>query len=142
MNTHNNYYDLTVDCIGYINEVKVVKPKKGDAFTAIKATLIEGKDGENKISIDLILRGSQAAEVLKSQRSKWPQNYVHNGHTWFAGLRIGSLGVKPFTKRDGSLGAVLSGRLLAIKWLKIDKESIQVPPWRHDEQAAAERKVA
>ena len=138
---NNNYFDFTADAVGYIDEVKVVKPR-GNSFIALKATLLEGKDGQEKIPMDLILRGSQAAEVLNSLQTAWPQGFGHQGPAWFAGLRIGSLGVKPFTKKDGSPSAVLSGRLLAIKWLKIGKESVQVPPWRHDEQAAAERKVA
>lgn len=139
----NNYFNLTADAVGYIDEVKVVKPRKGDSFVALKATLLEGQNGQERVGIDLILRGSQAAEVLDSLKAEWPQGYGHQGSTWFAGLRIGSLNVKPYLKRDGTAGAVLSGRLLAIKWLKINKEDIQVPAWQHDEHtSAAERKVA
>lgn len=143
-NNNVNFFNFTAEASAYLNEIKVVKlPRGGDPFVAIKATILEGKDGKEKIPVDLILRGEQAAEVLNSQRAKWPQGYGHSGPTWFAGLRIGSLNVKPFTKKDGTPGAVLSGRLLAIKWLKINKEDIQVPPWQHeDNQASAERKVA
>ncbi len=145
MATQNNanFFNFTADCVGYLNEVKQVKPKKGNPFVAIKATIIEGKDGEEKIAADLILRGAQASQVLQSLEDEWPQGFGHSGPIWFAGLRIGSLNTKPFLKKDGTPGAVLCGRLLAIKWLRIGKEPVEVPPWQHDDQApATERKVA
>ena len=141
-NDQKNFFNFTADAVGYINEIRRGQPRKGEAFVALKATLLEGKDGEEKISADLILRGAQASQVLQSLEDEWP-HFGHTGPTWFAGIRLGSLNVKPFTKKDGTPGAVLSGRLLAIKWLKLGKESVQVPPWRPDEQVpAAERKVA
>ena len=50
---NNNYFDFTADAVGYIDEVKVVKPR-GNSFIALKATLLEGKDGQEKIPMDLI----------------------------------------------------------------------------------------
>ena len=100
MATQNNanFFNFTADCVGYLNEVKQVKPKKGNPFVAIKATIIEGKDGEEKIAADLILRGAQASQVLQSLEDEWPQGFGHSGPIWFAGLRIGSLDTKPFLK--------------------------------------------
>lgn len=128
----NNYFNFTADAVAYINEVKWIAPKKGDAFIALKVCILEGENGQDKVYADLIARGKQALEVLSSFEEEWPQGYGDNRPKWFAGLRIGSLGTKPFLGKDGTPKAVLSGRLLAIKHLKIGEEEIEVPEWRSD----------
>lgn len=127
---NNNFFNFTADAVAYINEVKWVTPKKGNPFMALKVCILEGQEAENKINTDLIVRGKQALGVLQELESEWPQGYAYAGPRWFAGLRIGSLDTKPYLSKDGTPKAVLSGRLIAIKHLKIGENDISVPECR------------
>ena len=127
-----NYFNFTADAVAYVNEVKVVRPKKGNAFISLKVAILEGENGDTKAYCDLILVGKQAQKVIFALENEWPQGYQDNGPAWFAGLRIGSLYAKPYLSKKGEPKAVLGGRLIAIKWLKIGDEQIEVPEWRTD----------
>ena len=131
-----NYFNFTADAEAYVNEVKRVKPNRGNPFIALKVAILEGANGD-KAYCDLILVGKQAQEVIFALENEWPQGYQNNGSAWFAGLRIGSLYAKPYLSKKGEPKAVLGGRLIAIKWLKIGDEQIEVPEWR-TESADAE----
>lgn len=130
-----NYFNFTCDATAYLNEIKMVTPRQGKPYVAIRASILEGRDGENKISIDLTIRGKQAQEVLHSLESEWPRGYGSRSPKWFAGIRIGSLNSKSFFRGNGQPGSTLSGRLLAIKWLKIDGQDMEIPEWRTDANA-------
>ena len=125
-----NYFNFTADAVAYVNEVKTVQPRNGNVYIAIRASILEGLDGKNKISCDLTIRGQQADEVLRMFADAWPQGYGSRSPKWFAGIRIGSIESKSFFRGNGQPGSTLSGRLLAIKWLKIDGEDMKIPEWR------------
>lgn len=125
-----NFFNFTAEGAAYINEVKWVQPRNGNAYIAIRASILEGLDGKNKIACDLTIRGQQADEVLQMFENAWPQGYGSRSPKWFAGIRIGSLNSKSFFRGNGQPGSTLSGRLLAIKWLKIDGEEMEIPEWR------------
>lgn len=129
-----NYFDFTAEAACYLNEIKWVQPRNGNAYIAIRASILEGLDGKNKIACDLTIRGQQADEVLQMFADVWPQGYGSRSPKWFAGIRIGSLNSKSFFRGNGQPGSTLSGRLLAIKWLKIDGEDMDIPEW-HTESA-------
>ena len=129
---NQNYFDFTADAACYLNEIKWVQPRNGNAYIAIRASILEGLDGKNKIACDLTIRGQQADEVLQMFADVWPQGYGSRSPKWFAGIRIGSLNSKSFFRGNGQPGSTLSGRLLAIKWLKIDGEPVDIPEWRTD----------
>ena len=127
-----NYFNFTAEAACYLNEIKWVQPRNGNAYIAIRASILEGLDGKNKIACDLTIRGQQADEVLQMFADVWPQGYGSRSPKWFAGIRIGSLNSKSFFRGNGQPGSTLSGRLLAIKWLKIDGEPVDIPEWRTD----------
>ena len=131
-NQSQNFFNFTAEGAAYINEVKWVQPRNGNAYIAIRASILEGLDGKNKIACDLTIRGQQADEVLQMFENAWPQGYGSRSPKWFAGIRIGSLNSKSFFRGNGQPGSTLSGRLLAIKWLKIDGEPVDIPEWRTD----------
>ena len=135
MNNHNNFFDFTADAVGYINEVSIINTRKAkERFIALKVSILEGENAESHHFCDLIVRGQQALQVLEHLQQEWPQGN-NGGPNWLAGLRIGSLYAKAYTSRKGEAKAVLGGRLLAIKWLKIGEERINVPEWRSDTPA-------
>ena len=131
----NNFFDFTADAVGYINEVSIINTRKAkERFIALKVSILEGENAESHHFCDLIVRGQQALQVLEHLQQEWPQGN-NGGPNWLAGLRIGSLYAKAYTSRKGEAKAVLGGRLLAIKWLKIGEERINVPEWRSDTPA-------
>lgn len=134
MNNQNNFFDFTADAVGFINEIRRVTPEKSKkgSFIALKVAILEGENGENRSYCDLIARGAQAVAVLETLEQEWPEPSNDGGPNWLASLRIGSLYAKAYTSRKGEAKAVLGGRLLAIKWLKVDGERIEVPEWRSD----------
>ena len=135
----NNFFDFTADAVAFINEVAIINPRKAkERFIALKVSILEGENGEHKEYCDLIARGSQALQVLEHLQQGWPQGNG-SGPNWLAGLRIGSMYAKAYTSRKGEAKAVLGGRLLAIKWLKIGEERINVPEWRSDTTAVDEQ---
>lgn len=116
------YFNFTATAVAYINEVRIITPKRGDKFCAIKAIVLEGNtEDPDKIPIDLIVRGSEAKSLIWNHKDQWPS---YGGHKWFATLRIGSLNTKPYLDKKGEPSAVLSGRLLAISYLSIDGEEV------------------
>lgn len=137
MNNQNNFFDFTADAVGFINEIRRVTPEKSKkgSFIALKVAILEGENGENRSYCDLIARGAQAVAVLETLEQEWPGPSNDGGPNWLASLRIGSLYAKAYTSRKGEAKAVLGGRLLAIKWLKIGDERIDVPEWRSDTTA-------
>ena len=121
------YFDSVMYARAYINEVKLVESRKGaKPYCAINASVIEaGADG-NKIyrTIDLIVRGKPAKEVLQRFRSQWPADRTKREQKpWLADVNIGSIRVESFRKRDGSTAAVLKGRLINIRALRIGQET-------------------
>ena len=124
----NTYFNSVMYARAYINEVKLVESKKKGAkpYCAINASIIEaGADG-NKIyrTIDLIVRGKPAKEVLQRFRDRWPADRTkREANPWLADVNIGSIHAESYRKRDGSTAAVLKGRLLNIRALRIGQET-------------------
>ena len=138
MNTHQaqtatpaaavEYFDSVLYARAFINEIKLVESRKKGAkpYCAINASIVEaGADGKVYRTIDLIVRGKPAKEVLQRFRDRWPANRMkREANPWLADVNIGSIRVEAFRKRDGSTAAVLKGRLLNIRALRIGKETV------------------
>lgn len=123
----NGYFDSVLYARAYLNEIKLVDGKKGKKpYCAINASIVEaGADGKVYRTIDLIVRGKPAKEVLQRFRDRWPADRTkRDGNAWLADINIGSIRVESFHKRDGSTAAVLKGRLLNIRALRIGKETV------------------
>ena len=127
--THSNqetqYNNNSTSSACYINEVKRIQPKRGDEFIALKVSLLDGKkDDPSYQNADLTLKGTQARHVIEMFEDKWPNYSQQDRPTIFANIRFGSIGVKPYLKKNGEPDAVLSGRLIKVKFLSIDKQVI------------------
>ena len=127
--THSNqetqYNNNSTSSACYINEIKRIQPKRGDEFVALKVSLLDGKkDDPSYQNADLILTGTQARSVLEMFEDKWPNYSQQDRPTIFANIRFNSIGVKPYLKKNGEPDAVLSGRLIKVKFLSIDKQVI------------------
>ena len=123
----NGYFDSVLYARAYLNEIKLVDGKKGKKpYCAINASIVEaGADGKVYRTIDLIVRGKPAKEVLQRFRDRWPADRTkREANPWLADVNIGSIRVESYRKKDGSTAAVLKGRLLNIRALKIGKDVV------------------
>jgi hypothetical protein len=121
------YFDSVLYARAYINEVKTIVPKKGDKYCAVNASILSnGEDGKTVYTtVDLIVSGFPAKEILRTHWGKRPTNRMdHKGPRWTADINVGSIRAESFSKRDGSVGAVLKGRLLNIRALRIGEEVV------------------
>lgn len=126
-NNETKYYNNSTSSACYINEIKRVQPNRGDAFIAVKASLVDGPlDNPSYENIDLIVKGKQAQEVLESFEGQWPQYSQENRPTIFANIRLVSLGVKAYMNGKQQPAAVLSGRLIKVNFCSINKVPVAI----------------
>ena len=124
----SDYFDSVLYARAYLNEIKIIpSKKKGDkGYCAINASIVGlGKDGQKTYTtIDLVVRGKPAKEVLIQFQSCWPADRTkREANPWLADVNIGSIRVESYRKRDGATAAVLKGRLLNIRALRIGQET-------------------
>lgn len=125
----SDYFDSVLYARAYLNEIKIIpSKKKGDkGYCAINASIVGlGKDGQKTYTtIDLVVRGKPAKEVLQRFRDRWPADRTkREANPWLADVNIGSIHAESYRKRDGSTAAVLKGRLLNIRALRIGEETV------------------
>lgn len=121
------YFDTVLYSRVFINEIKIVQPKKGPQYGAINASIWD-KDANAKTiyhTVDLIISGQEAKRLLWGQRDRWPLNRMQRSpERWVADINIGSLRTEAYLKKDGTVGAVLKGRLIKIRNLRIGNEDV------------------
>ena len=123
----NGFFDVIMYARAYINEIKVISPKKGSQYAAVNASLL-GRDAnvdQTYQTVDLIVSGEKVKNLLRPLWDRRPQNPMqHDGPRWLADINIGSLYAAPYIKKDGDIGAVLKGRLINIRALRIGDETV------------------
>ena len=127
--TSSDYFDSVLYARAYLNEIKVIPSrKKGEkGYCAINASIVGlGKDGQKTYTtIDLVVRGQPAKEVLVLFQNRWPADRTkREANPWLTDVNIGSIRVESYRKKDGSTAAVLKGRLLNIRALRIGQETV------------------
>ena len=124
-------FDIVMYARAYINEVRVISPNKGPRYGAINASVLDVAEGQTVYrNIDLIASGEQVKEILRGLMPRWPQDRMdHSGPRWTADINIGSLRAEAYLKKDGNIGAVLKGRLINFRTLRIGDEQIVGDGW-------------
>lgn len=121
------FFNTVMYARAYINEIKVITPKKGSAYGAVNASVLD-KDAEGKTlyqTVDLVISGQEVKRLLWAQRDRWPTDRMQRApERWVADINIGSLRTESYVKKDGTVGAVLKGRLIKIRNLRIGNEDI------------------
>lgn len=138
MSSSSKYINLITDGIGYLNRVRVVRPRKGDAFLCCDINAVYGPIGDvNYQRFDLKVSGSDADHLIRRC-----QEAVEAGRKVLLGFRIGDLWVDQFTyskgERAGQPGVSLKGRLLFIRFINIDKERVYTAESKPREEVADE----
>lgn len=122
-----SYFNLHVEGIGYLNRVRTVKPKKGQEFLACTVAALRGSDsGVSYTKFDCRVSGADAQAIVKRL-----EDDVAAEKAVIIGFRIADIYPELFTfekgDRKGQPGVSIKGRLLRIKFAKVNGKSIDVP---------------
>ncbi|QKS30666.1 MAG: DUF3577 domain-containing protein [Candidatus Accumulibacter similis] len=129
-----SYFNLHVEGVGYLNRVRTVKPKKGQEFLACTVAALRGSDSDvSYTKFDCRVSGADAQAIVKRL-----ENDVAADKSVIIGFRIADIYPEMFTfekgDRKGQPGVSIKGRLLRIKFAKVNGEPIDVPqPARAEE---------
>ncbi|WP_101776048.1 STY4534 family ICE replication protein [Pasteurella oralis] len=121
----NNYFNLHTSGIGYLNDIRQVKPKKGQPFVACRVSALVGSSNEPEFRYfdmnvvgqeaeKLILRCDEAVKAKKKvlisfvMSDLWYDTFIYAKESKF--------------HKVGDVGVTLKGRLIRIKLIKIDGE--------------------
>lgn len=118
--TDKSYFDLHITGLGYLNRIREVKPKKGDAFLACDIAALNGPgDDVSYVRFDTRVSGAEAQHLVRRCIQA-----VDAEKKVMIGFRLGDLWADTFTyskgKRAGEQGVSLKARLLFVSWIKVD----------------------
>ena len=131
----SSFFNLHVEGVGYLNRVRTIKPKKGQEFLACHVAALRGSDSDvSYTKFDCRVSGADAKEVIKRLQAD-----VAAEKSVIIGFRIADIYPEMFTfekgDRKGQPGVSIKGRLLRIKFAKVNGEPIDVPqPARAEER--------
>ncbi|AUV13414.1 hypothetical protein C2U39_15405 [Aeromonas sp. ASNIH3] len=122
--TEKSYFDLHITGLGYLNRIREVKPKKGDAFLACDIAALNGpSDDVSYVRFDTRVSGSEAQHLVRRCIDA-----VEAEKKVMIGFRLGDLWTDIFTyskgKNAGNPGVSLKARLLFVSWIKVDGELV------------------
>ena len=122
-----SYFNLHVEGVGYLNRVRIVKPKKGQEFLACTVAALRGSDSDvSYTKFDCRVSGADAQAIVKRL-----ENDVAADKAVIIGFRIADIYPELFTfekgERKGQSGISIKGRLLRIKFAKVNGKAIDVP---------------
>ncbi|WP_319064063.1 DUF3577 domain-containing protein [Pseudomonas aeruginosa] len=101
--TEKSYFDLHITGLGYLNRIREVKPKKGDAFLACDIAALNGpSDDVSYLRFDTRVSGSEAQHLVRRCIQA-----VDAEKKVMIGFRLGDL-------------VSLKARLLFVSWIKVD----------------------
>ena len=129
------FFNLHVEGVGYLNRVRTIKPKKGQEFLACTVAALRGSDSDvSYTKFDCRVSGADAQAIVKRL-----ENDVAADKAVIIGFRIADIYPEMFTfekgDRKGQPGVSIKGRLLRIKFAKVNGEPIDVPqPARAEER--------
>lgn len=134
--TQPSYFDLHISGLGYLNRIREVTPKKGQAFLACDIAALTGPSTDvNYCRFDVRVSGAEAHDLI---RRCVPA--VTAERKVLIGFRLGDLWADVFTyakgKHAGQQGVSLKARLLFVSWIKIDGVAVyKAEPKPRDEAA-------
>ena len=130
----SSFFNLHVEGVGYLNRVRTVKPKKGQEFLACTVSAMRGStDDIGYTRFDCRVSGAEAQKIVKRLESD-----VAAEKTVIIGFKIADIYPELFTfekgEKKGQPGVSIKGRLLRIKFAKVNGEAIDLPqPTRSSE---------
>jgi len=123
----SSFFNLHVEGVGYLNRVRAVKPKKGREFLACTVSAMRGSTEDiSYTKFDCKVSGSAAQKIVELLEPD-----VTAEKTVLIGFRIGDIYPEIFTyekgEKAGQPGVSIKGRLLRVKFAKINGEAVDLP---------------
>ncbi|MGX2949644.1 STY4534 family ICE replication protein [Ursidibacter sp. B-7004-1] len=136
--TQKNYFNLHTTGIGYLNDIRLVEPKKGNPFYACRiAALVGESDSPEYRYFDMNVASKETETLIKrcqkavSEEKKVLVSFVM-ADLWFDTFTYSS---DSKYHKKGDTGVSLKGRLIRIKMIKIDGEIFYQEKPKADEQS-------
>jgi hypothetical protein len=131
------YFDLHVEGVGYLNRVRKVMPKKGQEFLACTIAAMRGAMGQVEYTkFDCRVSGAEAKRIVQLLEPE-----VTAKKQVIIGFKLSDPYPEVFTfekgERQGQQGLSIKGRLLKLKFAKVDGQSIPLPESGERIQASA-----
>lgn len=135
----DQFFDLHVSGIGYVNRIRLVPIKRGNPFWACDISALNGaSDNVEYRRFDCRVNGSVAESLIKKlhttvtdrkQKGMAEPKILIN-------FKLGDLYADLYTRtkgeRAGEQGVSMKARLLFINWIKIDNEKVYEAPKRNE----------
>ncbi len=124
----SSYFDLHVDGVGYLNRVRTVKPKAGGkGYLACAVAAMRGStDDVAYTKFDCRVSGADAQEIVRLLEAD-----VNADKRVIIGFRIADIYPETFVfekgDHQGETGVSIKGRLLRVKFAKVNGEAITLP---------------
>ena len=134
----SSFFNLHVEGVGYLNRVRTVKPKKGQEFIACTVSAMRGStDDIGYTRFDCRVSGSEAKKIVKLLEPD-----VTAEKSVLIGFKIADIYPELFTfekgDKKGQAGVSIKGRLLRIKFAKVNGEVVELPqPARSNDSESA-----
>lgn len=140
--TEKSYFDLHVTGLGYVNRIREVKPRKGDAFLACDIAALNGPSDKPEYRyFDVRVSGTDAQHLVRRC-----EEAVKAERKVLIGFRLGDLWPDLFTytkgKRQGETGVSLKGRLLFVSWIKVDGKLVYKAEAKAADNTAEDERAA
>jgi len=137
-NAPTTYFNLHTQGIGYLNRVREVPVRRGQAFMACDIAALHGaSDDVEYTRFDCKVASGEADRLIREHLDD-----VRAERKVLIAFRIGDIWVDPFLyekgERKGQPGASLKGRLIFIEWIKVDGQFSYRAPARAESSAAAD----
>ncbi|CAM8846137.1 STY4534 family ICE replication protein [Burkholderia pseudomallei] len=137
-----HYFDLHVTGLGYVNRIREVKPRKGDAFLACDIAALNGPSDKPEYRyFDVRVSGTDAQHLIRRC-----EEAVKAERKVLIGFRLGDLWPDLFTytkgKRQGEAGVSLKGRLLFVSWIKVDGQLVYKAEAKAADNTAEDERAA
>ena len=121
------FFDLHVEGVGYLNRVRIVRPKKGQEFLACTISAMRGAAGQVEYTkFDCRVSGAEAKQMVRKLEAE-----VTAKKSVIVGFKLGDIYPEVFTyekgERKGQQGVSVKGRLLKVKFAKVDGQAVALP---------------
>ncbi|MCS2611055.1 STY4534 family ICE replication protein [Halomonas dongshanensis] len=137
--TDNQFFDLHITGVGYVNRIRKVTPKRGDAFWACDISALNGPANEVEYRrFDCRVSGAEAERLVKKFAATVVDRKAKgvNEPKILIGFKLGDLYPDLFTRtkgdRAGETAVSLKARLLFINWAKVDGDKVYEAPRREE----------
>ncbi len=134
-------YNAITRGFGYLNRIREIRPPAGPSYLACDVALLHGlADRVEKIRFSCVIRGSSAVAIVRQHFTAADGTVASPERPVMASLSLGGLRAETFVYRKGEkkgqTGIALRSTLLAIEWLRIGRQVIDLNAGRSASEPA------